>query len=269
MKIENIISRFHHIIYGLIVLGLFANAAQNAYGFRLILYSLLIFSLLCLIEVFFDNRNNSNEPDKVSNLYRIESLLVGFYFIGFSYGLLDAAYLEGSESVYPWWIGLLGLTILYLLYLAKELVKPTIIPRSRIVLEFLIYLNSLAALWIFSIYADEIYLADNALPFILALTSVSLLFLVLLLSVFRPSSFNFNGRLEIFTYLALRPGKVSIVLTFFVLCNLYFALIRFDVVPEMYSLDPPELKTIADPSKKAEFIENFRTFVEHRRESEY
>jgi hypothetical protein len=255
------LSELRYILFAVILLGLFANMAQNEYGLDMIYGSEIIIGFIFWIESVYYYRTNKKTNKKLARFLSSEHFWLGMLFFGLSLRYMHFPGAGPSLISAGFFIGMM-----YVLYFLKVLR----IKQDRFVVIKVLNLLFVAC----TVIALNGYLFKGQhWPYatkMIAIASVLFIAFVILsfINIKFPSA---NGPVTFFQNLQLMPGKMLMVCIFFSLWCIYYGLTNLNITPPIYSLTtPPAIERLKQQNKDASvdaYWESYDEFISNREDA--
>jgi hypothetical protein len=253
-----ILKQLRYILFAVMVLGCFANFAQNEYGLNMVYYSELFLGFTFFIEAFIHLKINY-KATRARAIY----LFTEHFFLGC---ILTAYFLTSKDiMLYGRLLGFFAAVLLliqYLIYAIKSLFKKT---EKGVLLRILVFL-----------FIITILLAINGLtwklnhwPYSNLLMKYSFFGAVLiLLAGLLKRNYTYDGEtISLKERLNRLPGKMVFAFCYFTIWTTYITLIIWGVVPGFYQLSVPpaqeKMKQERNPAADV-YWENYTNFLDNR-----
>jgi hypothetical protein len=252
----NIFKNIRFVLFGLMVIGCFANFAQNEYGRTIIYISEFLIGLTLLVEAFIFK---GTRWEKV--FLFAESFLLGIILIAFSQ-IDNSMIFMRLVSLFA----LLFFILLYFSYAVRCLVKEM---KKGPLLTILMFWYVCAA--VIALVGLSFKLAHwPGANLMMRIAFFSLLgFIILMISKVR---FSYQGeKITTRQRIDILPGKIRLTFLYFSIWSAYITLAMYGVVPNFYSLSaPPAAEKLKQVSLERSDIywDNYSNFFENLRKSE-
>ena len=256
MKVFN---QLRYVIFALMLLGCFANFAQNEYGLQILHFSEFIIGLTFIIEGLLLFKGNYM-ISRTRAIYLIsEHFWLGLLFIG--YYLTFVGIFAFPRLIIL--ISILFLSIQYLIFGIRKLIKES--PKGKLQAVFL-FLQSLFSILLITALSWKI----NHWPGSNKLLEISFYgsLLLGLLILTKRKVFYSGEKITLVNRLTNISGKMSFVLSYFSFWVIFFSMVNFQVIPGFYSLSIPpavvKLKQENVTSRVDRYWHNDVDFIDHR-----
>ncbi len=254
------LSNIRYFLFAFMVLGLFANLAQNEYGLAIIYHSCFFVGITLLIDAFIAFRKEKKSSKAIAFYLFIENVLLALVFIALD---LKSMAQPGANAI----IVLCGGSVLLIYFFSafRNFIKDYKSGKLLSFIMFTINITIVAAIG-FGIFKTLHWPGSNIL-FAISFLFIILQFIIILTKVkfqFRDEKITLGKRILIY------PGKLKMGYYYFTITVIHFALITFGIVPPLYNLRvPPALQKMIDESnpKAGKYSENFWNFLDNRNNS--
>lgn len=249
------------ILFGFIVLGCFANFAQNEYGLDIVYVSEFCIGLIFLTEgIILRIRNYYAEKAKRYYLHTAH-LLIGIIFIAFAFARNPSPY-----SRVPAILALVFLLLKYMIYGIRILIYESKKGVVITILSFLFILSTFLSVFALACIVEHFPWRNTLREW----TFGACLFFLLAAIVKRKYSHD-GESVTLISHFKKIPGKMFLVFCYFSIWSVYITLSGFGIAPGFYTLSNPpaadQLK-LESPERSDMYWENYSNFFENRRIAE-
>lgn len=251
-----LLNNIRYILFGLMVLGCFANFAQNEYGLSLLYFCEFSIGLIFLIEAFIYARANTG--GRAIYLF-CEHFILGVLFMAFSMGHHLWSFFPRVTVVFC----LLFLFLLYIAFAVRTLIKE---PKKSVLMAILIFLFSLASIVaVFGLSFKLVHWpgANKMMQYVsFAAIFFGILYFIKVKYPYGDERISFKERIK------RLPGKMPLVFCYFSIWCLYVTMAIYGLVPGFYTLtNPPAVEKLKQQNSERAGVywQNFETFFENRR----
>jgi len=256
------LNQIRYFLFAVIVLGCFANFAQNEYGLHMLYYSMLFIAFIFFIEAFvFYSRTIAESKTKTIYLC-VEHFLIGCIFLG-QFFKWEHVLPPGIFLVF----GSLLLVLLYFIYAIRMLIKES---KKGLLLALVLFMFIIATMSsVTGLTAKLQHLTGTVM--LMNISFYSVVFLLLIVIVKRKYSYD-GGSITLKDRVMKIPGKMPMVFTYFSLWIIYITFIIFGVAPNFYTLsNPPAVEKMrADNNpKEGAYWDNYFEFLGNRNNIQY
>ena len=260
MKIFN---QIRYVLFGLMVLGAFANFAQNEYGWTIIYTAEFLIGLTFLVESFLWLKNYEQLSKGKVFYFFYDNFWLGILFIGYSLWFNGASPIPRMTIL----LSLFFLTIQYLIFAIRVVIKEFGKGTLQAIIVSLFSLTT-----ILSVIALSWKINRWGGTSILMISSIYAIAFITLLVIIKRK-YNYKGeRITIKDRFKIIPGNMLLVFCYFSIWIIYFALIPLGIVPGFYTLSNPpaaeQLKQTNHSSRADAYYGNYSNFLENRRIAE-
>ncbi len=256
------LNEIRYFFFAAIVLGCFANFAQNEYGLDMIYDSALLIGCTFFIEAFAFYAQTRSESKTKAIYFFVEHFILGCIFLG-QYFKRDPLLPPGPFLIF----GAFLLFILYLIYAVRTLVKDSKKGRFMAFMVFLFILTSVIA-------ANGLSWKLQHLPganIMLNIAFYSGLFLVVFPLIKRKYTYA-NEQMAFKERVMKLPGKIPMVFVYYTLWAAHISLTMYGITPNFYTLSNPpayeKMRTANDP-KAVDYNDNYYKFLGNRNHIQY
>ena len=240
------------------VLGCFANFAQNDYGLTMIGVTYLIISLIFFTEAIYYFKINIGSKKWIAFYHLSEYFCIGLFFLG-SYCKLW--HLPGAGVMLVVGSGILA--IQYVVFAVRVLL--TDLKKGKLI-TIMVFFFMIAALLAFVGLTFKTQHWPGAWWMLNFTVGVSAIFL---LASILKRTYDYNGTsISLYKRLMLLPGKPVMIFTYSVIWLIYIRLIVFGVVPDFYfSTTPPAYENLRQQNQNAKaetYLHGYQEFCEER-----
>jgi hypothetical protein len=268
MKVFN---QIRYVLFAVILLGLFANLAQNEYGLGIIYISEFLIGSLFIFEAFQGKRNASNSGKARRFFDFSEHFLAGVLFIAFA-GLPFSFTGGVTRTVIAFRLLLLfGGPLLFLLYFVYGLRNLITEFRKGVALAVIVFFYTLAS----GLVALGIIYQPLAMtgPPVFRLIAIGISLILMILALFR---FHFKygpEKITVFQRLRRVHGKIPILFFFFLFWSVHLLLVTNKFLPSFYNTSKPvAFKKMRERDVSSErldaYFNNYCNFLANRKAAE-
>jgi len=252
------IKTIRYILFALMVLGGFANFAQNNYGIQILYDCHLFVAFTFFIEACVVLKKEFREGKLKAITRFFEYLFIGLIFLGFYFKF---RHVFGASPLIL--LGFIFLALQYLIFTLNRLFRDFRKGKLLALMVFLFMVPAMTSVtWI--VFKNMHWRGS----FMLAWVSIISMLLFLLIA-FIKKRFYFEGEtISLFTRLAQLPGKKVLVAAYFTIWVVHFLLVVYNMAPNFYTLSNPskveELLEKKEAERVDEYMNNYYTFFENR-----
>jgi len=256
------LNEIRYFLFATIVLGCFANFAQNEYGLSMLYYSSLFISFIFFIEAFvFYSRTRSESKTKAIYLFA-EHFLLGCIFLG-TFFKWEFILPPGPFLVF----GSLLLILLYFIYAIRMLIKES---KKGLLLSLVLFLFIIATMSSVTGLAAKLQHFPGS-RILMNISFYSVVFLLLIVILKRKYSYD-GGSITLKDRVMKIPGKMPMVFMYFSIWILYISFVVFGIAPNFYTLSNPpaveKLRASNNPKEQA-YWDNYFEFLGNRNDIQY
>jgi hypothetical protein len=253
-----IFSQIRYVLFALMIVGVFANLAQNEYGFELLFHCCFLTGITLLVESFIYLANKKKE--KASRVFHLftESFFLGFIFISFETKQMQwgitAPLMFGSSVI---------ITLLYIVAAFRILFSEFKFGKRAAIAMFLFILSTIVSIdWQF--FKMMHWPGANTMLWVSSIYSG----IIIIYFLIRIKYFYKGEKITIVKRIRTLPGKLPMAYCWFSVWLVYVALIVLGIAPDFYRLNiPPSLQKLKDEnSPQAQvYSDNYDIFLENRK----
>jgi len=254
-----VLKQIRYILFALMVLGCFANFAQNEYGRDLIVLCELLIGLTFLFEAVLV----LNDKNKISNIKRaylfFECIFLSTIFIAY--------YLFSQDAKMPGrllgFFAAIFLSLQYLIYAIRTLAKKTKKSGFLAILVFLFIITAILGIVGLTLKLNH-WPGANLMMRISFFIALMIIFLGIV-----KRKYSYDGQMiSLKDHLNSLPGKIRLSFCYFTIWSAYITFSIWGLVPSFYTLSvpPAQQKMKQEQSPAADiYWENYAGFIENRR----
>jgi hypothetical protein len=248
------ISTLRYILFAVMVLGSFANFAQNQYGFMMLSMSHGLLSFLFFLEAFLLLKREFARGKLRAFYLFSEQFLLGCIFMGF---FLRFQHLQFAAPFALF--GAFFLALLYLIFAIRVLLKET---KHGALLSFIVFAFYIAAILV---VLGLTFKNQHWPGAYYMMWSAVIGFVLMLGSALIKRKYVYQGeQLGLFKRLMLLPGRPVMTFSYFGLWVLYIFMIMWDIAPNFYTrVMPPAFDQLRTTQyERAEtYLDNYNVFI--------
>jgi hypothetical protein len=255
------LNTIRYILFAIMLLGLFANFAQNEYGLEMIFLAMSLLGIIWLIDAFAGlTKHFRTSKLKAFYLFFINFFIAATFFAG----LLKHLHLPGGGVLYILGFGLL--LINYLILLFYRLMVDYKKGAALAAMVSLFYLNCIL------LFVGHLFKIQHWPYGTIILESSVIFFVFIFLITIIKRNFIFENTQISFLSRVRQFSTKPLILYFYLLAwAFHYTLVDVEIAPMFYSLENPiEYQKLRDAGKeeRAEKLrENYHTFLQNRENS--
>jgi len=254
-------NQIRYVLFALMVLGCFANFAQNEYGLDIFYVSHLLIAIIFFIESFIYFRLNYRTSKTKAFYLFSEHFWLGCNFLG---NFFRHMHWPGGGPLLIFGVGIL--VIQYFIYGIRTLIKEYKKGALLALIVFLFIATTIAALngltWKIMHWPGSMMMV-----YVSFYTTIFLLLVGII-----KRRYSYDGQIISFKGRIMKiPGKMRMTFSYFTIWVVYILLIFLGIGPNFYTLStPPAVEKMRQDRNPNEEIywENYSNFIENRRAAE-
>lgn len=251
----NAFKNIRFVLFGLMVIGCFANFAQNEYGLTILYWTEFLVGMTFMIEAFAFSLKNKGW--RKAFLF-LENLSLGV--------LMIALALSGKPSALPRLMMAFALLFLFVIYLSYGIRALVTQSRKGLLISLFVFILMVSVL----LATIGLSFKVQHWPFanLMMRTGTIIGFCILLLSIFRIKLNETGEKITIGQKINKLPGKIKLTFLYFTIWSAYITFAMAGFAPNFYALSVPPAVVKLDQTDKSRAVlywQHYDNFFENRR----